>query len=76
MGLELFWCAYGDLDGDRLSGWSTRPIPWAVIHQYAEAYDIVGEQRDDLFYLIRAMDKAYIKHLDGKNKKEKRQKKK
>lgn len=44
------------------------PIPWTAIKDYAEAYDITGEQREDLFYHIRRMDQAYIKYLRAKDK--------
>jgi hypothetical protein len=72
MGLELFYGAYVDLDGDRPAGWSTRPIPWGVIRDYGSAYGITGDQLDDLFYFIRAMDKAYIEHLNKKAKQKKK----
>jgi hypothetical protein len=69
MGLELFYGAFLDLTTDRPMGWDARPIPWTAIKDYADAYDIRGEQREDLFDLIRAMDKAYLKHLQKKAKK-------
>ena len=72
MGLELFFGAYIDLDGDRPSGWSIRPIPWAVMRDYAECYEITGEQREDLFYFVRAMDKAYIEKVEADNKRKKK----
>lgn len=69
IGLELFFGAFLDLDGDRPSGWSMRPIPWTSLMNYAEAYNIVDEQREDLFFYVRAMDRAYIKRMDEKTKK-------
>lgn len=69
LGLELFFGAFLDLDGDRPSGWTIRPIPWTSISDYAQAYNIVDEQREDLFHYIRAMDRAYIKRLEKKAKK-------
>ena len=69
LGLELFFGAFLDLDGDRPSGWTIRPIPWTALMNYAEAYNIVDEQREDLLYYVRAMDKAYIKRLENKAKK-------
>ena len=68
IGLELFFGAYLDLDGDRPSGWTVRPIPWTILVDYCVAYSIVGEQREDLLYLVRAMDKAYIEHVTKKSK--------
>jgi len=39
---------------------------------YAQAYNITGEQREDLLHFVRAMDKAYI---ERETKKQKRKKK-
>lgn len=69
MGLELFYGAWVDLNTDRPMGWEARPIPWSSIKDYADAYELVGEQREDLFELIRAMDSAYLKYLQRKAKK-------
>jgi len=69
MGLELFFDAFLDLDGDRPPGWTTSPIPWAVVKDYAKAYNITGEQRDDLVFFVRRMDRAYLGHLEKKAKK-------
>lgn len=71
IGLELFFGAFIDLDGDRPSGWTLRPIPWARIMDYAEAYNIADEQREDLIFLVRMMDKAYLKHMEKKAQKNK-----
>ena len=71
MGLELFYGAYLDLDGDRPSGWTVRPIPWTVLVDYCVAYNITGEQREDLLYFVRRMDKAYIHHTTTKEKRKK-----
>ena len=72
IGLELFFGAFLDLDGDRPSGWSVRSIPWTIIMDYCQAYNIVDEQRDDLFYFVRAMDRAYIKRETDRQKKKKK----
>jgi len=72
MGLELFFGAFLDLDGDRPSGWDIRPIPYLIMVDYCAAYNIVDEQREDLLYLVRAMDRAYIDHQKKKNKGQKK----
>ena len=72
VGLELFFGAFLDLDGDRPSGWTVRPIPWTVMMDYAQAYNITGDQRDDLLYFVRAMDKAYIECVIKKQEKSKK----
>ncbi len=72
MGLELFFGAFLDLDGDRPSGWSVRPIPWTIMMDYCRAYNIVDEQCEDLLYLVRAMDRAYMDHVAAKEKRKKK----
>lgn len=71
LGLELFFGAFLDLDGDRPSGWNMRPIPLLTIVDYAKAYNITGEQREDLLYYVRGMDRAYMKHETKKGKRKK-----
>ena len=51
-----------------------RPIPWTTILDYAQAYNIAGEQREDLLYFVRAMDKAYIEHMTNKQKRKRKKK--
>jgi len=68
LGLELFFGAFLDLDGDRPSGWTMRPIPWTTIMDYAVAYNITGEQRDDLLCFVRGMDRAYMERETTKQK--------
>lgn len=36
-------------------------IPYSEISRFCEDENIVGEMRDDLFYLIRQMDDFYVK---------------
>lgn len=45
------------------------PIPWSVIDRYAEVNDIVGEQRDDLFFHVRRLDRAYLSRKRGQEAK-------
>lgn len=45
---------------DREVGWSEGPIPWSAIERYAEANDIEGDQREDLHFHVRALDRAYL----------------
>lgn len=72
VGLGLYFGAFLDLDGDRPSGWTMRPIPWTAIIDYAQAYNIMDEQREDLLYFVRAMDKAYMAHVAKKEKRKKK----
>jgi hypothetical protein len=66
LGLELYYGAFVDLNTCRQSGWSVSPIPWTAIADYARAFRIEGEQRDDLFFFVRAMDTAYLEFCEKK----------
>jgi hypothetical protein len=67
-GLELFFAAFSDLSTCRTTGMSEGPIPYSFIVDYAEMYDIVGEQRDDLLYHVRKLDNAYLEYQSKKTK--------
>ncbi len=66
LGLDLYYGAFLDLNSCRPSGWGICPIPWTAIADYTEAYGITGEQRDDLFYFVRAMDTAFMKYQESR----------
>lgn len=65
-GLNLFYTAFLDLTSCRTPGPVVNPITWLDIHYYCQANDIVEEQREDVFYHVTRLDKAY---LDWSNKK-------
>lgn len=58
-GLELFYGAFLDLSLCRPAGWGVQPIPWLTIHEYAEAHGFDQETRDDLFFFVRSLDRAF-----------------
>jgi hypothetical protein len=60
-GLEPYFGAFFDLTTCRSTGWTEGPIPWTAVHFYAEAHNFEGEEREDLFYHVRAMDDAFLK---------------
>lgn len=70
MGLELFLEAFFELEHERqyLVGAAVQalPIPWHIINKYAEVHELTGDLYDDLLYFVRALDDAYIKHLNKK----------
>ena len=70
MGLELFYGAFLDLSTCRPSGWGLCAIPWTVIHDYASANRLMGDEREDLFFHIRKMDDAYMEYHKSKTDKE------
>lgn len=45
------------------------PIPWTATLQWCEEYEIVGEQREDLFYHVQALDSAFLKWRSQENEK-------
>lgn len=60
LGLYLFYIAFLDLTSCRTLGYAQGPIPWLAIHHYCEAHEIEGEQREDVFYHVAHLDKAYL----------------
>lgn len=60
VGLDLFYVAFLELGTCRSIGMAEGPIPWDAIQTYCGAYDIVGEQREDLFYHVRELDHVYM----------------
>ena len=69
LGLELFYTAFIDLHTCRPSGWGVSPITWTAIAEYARMYEMGDCLRDDLFFYIREMDKAYMDYTIAKQKK-------
>lgn len=59
-GLDLYYSAFFDLSTCRPLGFAEGPIPWLAIDRYCEANDIEGEQREDLHFHVRALDRAYL----------------
>ena len=66
LGNELWYAAFLDLSSERELGWSTGPIRWTAICDYAEAW---GLDLADLEYFIREMDKVYLVKTAPKPKK-------
>jgi len=58
LGLQLYWTAFWDLSSCRNTGGM---IPWTAVQTWAETYKLDEEVADDLHYLIREMDQAFIK---------------
>jgi hypothetical protein len=59
-GLELYYVAFMDLTSSRVMGATEGPIAWNVIDYYCRALQFSEDQREDAFYYIAAMDKAYL----------------
>lgn len=67
-GLELYYTAFLELSTCRPPGWSVSAIPWTAIAEYGKLNGFEGEQLDDLFTFTRAMDTAYLRHYNKKEK--------
>ena len=70
MGLELFFKAWMELSTCRINSLEEGPIPWESIRNYCLEYGIVGELKEDMFYLIRSLDNAYLSYRRDKAKKQ------
>lgn len=70
VGLELFYVGFMDLTSSRQIGFGEGPISWTTILTYCKEKEIVGEQREAMFYHITHMDSAYLEHRAAKQKRE------
>lgn len=70
LGLELYYGAFLDLSSCRPNGWGPQPISWLTIAEYADHLGLDEEQREDLFFFIRAMDSCWLHYHDRKQKQE------
>ena len=67
-GLELFYKAFLDLTSCRSIGEAYGQIPWTATRDWCNEHDITGEQREDLYYLVRALDMEYLDIVRKKQK--------
>ncbi|MAD98781.1 MAG: hypothetical protein Unbinned200contig1000_19 [Prokaryotic dsDNA virus sp.] len=68
-GLELYYIGFLDLTSTRsLGGFGVGPIPWLAIQKYCEVLELDDDQTAAMHHHVAEMDKAYIKHLQKKNK--------
>ena len=44
------------------------PIPWGAIDQWCTSLGLDDEDRDDVHYLVRQIDNAFLKHKAEANK--------
>lgn len=63
-GMEYYMSVFNALTGSRPSsdGFVAR-IPYPTISLYCKDYDITGDAREDLLYLINAMDVCFVTHM-------------
>jgi hypothetical protein len=70
LGLDFFFRAWIELNSCRHIGMDEGCISWESIRNYCNEYDIVGELRQDMFYLVRSMDNTYLEYKRNKAKKQ------
>lgn len=58
------------MTSERKLGYSAGPVGWLAIHEYAKAYGVDGEQREDLFYHVQKLDEAYLEWSRSKAEKQ------
>ncbi len=56
-----------DLMSSREVGMGLGPIWWGTVQNYCEKKGLEAEQTEEMHYHIRAMDLAYLKHMDKKS---------
>lgn len=68
-GLELYYLGFKDLTTCRSQGYGSEgPINYMMIHDYCKIYEIEGEQREDFFFHLGALDQVYLKYKAKKLK--------
>lgn len=66
--LGFYLDAFNDLTTERAVIPNFDPIPWSAIVAYAGFYGLCGDACDDLLYLIRRADNAYLKRLANRQR--------
>jgi len=61
--LMLYFDAFVELQYDRNA---SKHVPWTVITQYADRYELSEFQTEKLIYLIHRLDECYNKWLSSK----------
>ncbi|HWM89403.1 MAG TPA: hypothetical protein VN493_01405 [Thermoanaerobaculia bacterium] len=62
------WEAFVLLSPSRNMGWGAGAIPLTEVRAYCEMFEIEPEEREDLLYLLRALDEEYLKSTNEKGK--------
>ena len=67
-GLELYYLGFMALSDSRQMGMGVGSISRKTIHDYCEAYEIVGDQKEEMHHHIKEMDSAYLEFQNKKKK--------
>ena len=71
-GLGIYLRAFYELDSCRPVGMGEGPIPWTAVEDWCRSLGLDEEERDDVHYLVRRLDNAYLKHRESKRPKGKK----
>lgn len=67
---DLFYItAFHDLSSERQVGEAVNPIPYMKIVDYCAHVDIRGDDAEDLAFVMRIVDNAYIESIINRQKK-------
>lgn len=69
IGLDLFFEAFIDLQGDR-GGMGDGRIPWTAVQTYCMVNDFEPDLAEDCHFYIRAMDDAWLKWAEARRERE------
>jgi hypothetical protein len=69
VGLDIFYFAYGDLQGDR-GGMGDGRIPWTAVQAYCLANDFEPDLIEDCHHYVQAMDDAWHEYQRAKRDRE------
>lgn len=61
-GLALYLRAFYELNASRAVGMGEGPIPWGAIDQWCASLGMSEEEAEDVHYLVRQLDNAYLQH--------------
>lgn len=70
VGLDIFITGFKWLTTCRASGMGEGPIPWTAIRDYCLDSGLEGEQKEDFYYHIDALDTAYLEYRQAQAAKE------
>lgn len=62
------WEAFNVLSPSRNVGMGAGAIPLSEVKAYCEMFDVAGQEKEDLLYLIRALDDEYLKITNEKHR--------
>lgn len=63
LGLDLYYAAFWTLCSERPVGMGPGAIPWFSMYRYADIHNLDEDTFEDLEYIIRKMDEAYLAYM-------------